>query len=177
MMISRQSMAGMVAAGALVALVSPQAFADAAATIDVKLKVEKSCSVAATTNVDFGTQTVAAGATTTLEQGGTISLRCRKQADTVTVTLQKGSTNAAGGTMTSGDNSQAYTLYKPVTTTWNTASTGACQYTTAWDAAGLNLGTIGNSGTMLVGVCAKTTIDDSTAAGDYSDTLNVVLTY
>jgi len=175
MMISRKMAARVLAAGACLAVFSPQVFAQS--TIDVKLKVPKSCTVAATTNVDFGEPAIAPLTSTAVEAAGSISLTCRKQADTVTVILQKNGSDVAGGTMTSGSNTQAYTLHKPVGTAWSDASLGTCQYTTAWDAAGLNLGDIGTSGTKSIGVCAKTTIDSTTAAGEYSDTLNVVLTF
>jgi len=177
MIISRQVVARALAAGAFLAVVSPQVFAQAS-TIDVKLSVPKSCTVASTTDVDFGTQDIAPATSTTVEAAGAISLTCRKQADTVTVTLQKSGNGVAGGTMTSLEsNTQAYTLYKPVGTTWASADLGTCQYTTAWDTAGLNLGSIGTSGTKSIGVCAKTTINSSTAAGEYTDTLDVVLTF
>jgi len=175
MMISRRMMARVLAAGAVLAVVSPQVFAQS--TVDVTLKVPKSCTVTATTNVDFGEAATAPEATETLQKAGAISLKCRKQADTVTVALQKSGAGVTGGTMLSGSDEQAYTLYKPVGTTWASADLATCQYTTAWDAGGLNLGTIGSSDTKTIGVCAKTTIGPATAAGDYTDTLNVVLTY
>lgn len=177
-MISRQSLARMIAVGVVAAAFAPLGFAAEPATIDVKVSVAKACSVAATVDVDFGSHDGSFGSATALEKGGTISVKCRKQADSVTVRLQKSGGNVAGGTMTSGSgDTLAYTLYKPVTTSWDTSSAGTCAYTTAWDSAGLDLGTISNSGTMLVGVCAKTTIDDSTPSGDYSDTLTVLLDY
>jgi len=181
-MVSRQFLAKVTIGASILVGGSPLALADTASgSINVKVSVAKECSVAATSDVDFGAPTVAVGASSTEKQGGTISVKCRKQAGSVTVQLQKGAGGVSGGTMTDNSvtppNTLAYSLYKPVTTTWDTNSTGACAYTTAWDASGLNLGAITNTGTMTVGVCAETTIDDTTAAGVYSDTLNVVLTY
>ena len=186
MRIARQKVAGLAAAGLLVALAAPQAYAaTTTGSMSVSLSVPKACTLTVSQNVDFGTQTPTGS--TTLDAGvtggttnGQLSVNCRKQNTSVNVALSSASTvSSSGGNMTTTTSSVAYSLYLPKSTTWSSADLNVCDYTapTAWPSTGLEFTNWASTGAKSIAVCAKTTIDQNTEAGEYSDTVNVTVTY
>lgn len=184
-MFTRKLSTKVFAAGAFVAVMSPAAFAQTSGNMTVSLTVPKSCSMAVAQNVSFGSQSVTAS--TLLSAGGTtggqrglITVTCRAQADTATLTLASASTSSSsGGTMSNGSSSVGYSLFLPAATGWTDTDLANCNYggtLTAWPSQGLDL-TVTNSAAKSIAVCAQATIDGSTQAGSYSDTVAVNLTY
>jgi len=173
------------AAGALVAAVSPLALAATSGNMTVSLTIPKSCSMSVAQHLDFGTQTVSAqtllsAGSTTGGQRGLIAVTCRAQADAVNITLSSASTkSSAGGTMSSGSSTVAYSLFLPAATGWGSTDLANCSYgsnMSSWPANGLDL-TVSTSAKKDIAVCAQATIDQDTQAGSYSDTVSVNLTY
>jgi len=166
-------------AGLLLGALAPQAgAATTGATMQVSLSVPKACTVSATQAIDFGTQSPTTA--TTLQANGLLSLNCRKQNTSVTVQLASVSTgSSSGGTVSGGGNTVAYTLNLPKSTVWSSGDLALCDYTalTAWPDAGLQFTSWASTGAKTIAVCSTAAVDGNTAAADYTDTVNVTVTY
>ena len=168
-------------AGLLLGALAPQAGAanTTGATMQVSLSVPKACTVTATQAIDFGTQSPTTP--TTLQANGLLSLNCRKQNTSVTVQLASVSTSSSsGGTVSGGGNTVAYTLNLPKSTVWSSADLAVCDYSgvlTAWPDAGLQFTSWASTGAKTIAVCSTAAVDGNTAAADYTDTVNVTVTY
>jgi spore coat protein U-like protein len=87
--------------------------------------------------------------------------------------------SSSGGTMNGGGGSVAYTLNLPKSTVWSSADLALCDYNalTTWPSAGLVFTNWASTGAKSIAVCSTAAVDGNTAAADYTDTVNVTVTY
>jgi spore coat protein U-like protein len=161
--------AAAVLAGATLLSSQPGLAATDTDDLGVSITITASCAIDSVDEIDFGTETYL---TDDVDEAGAINVQCsNQQAYTITLGAGGGSgasdTTTNGRKMTSGSNAISYGLYTDAsrTTTWTNGSAGKVTGT-------------GNGTVQSIPVYGRVPgVTTAPAAGTYSDTVAVTITY